>query len=209
MKFHLYFLFYFSFLLISCSEDEDILPAYTQDLADLQTNEKGYATTLTTDNGTVFSISNEVKGLHSDTTYRILAAYIPSENRAILNSYATILAPNVSKYKTEALSTDPLTVTSCWKGLDYINFRLAIKGSVEKSHYFGFHQTDLITNDNGSQTLCVLLLHNQNDDSLYYTRETYISLPLIPLRSLLTVGRDSIRITVQTFDEPFIRTFAF
>lgn len=198
------------FLLLSaCSEDEDPLPSYIEGLADLNTNAAGRATSLVTDEGVSLTLSNEVNGLRPDTTYRILAAYLPNGESATLNSYARILAPEVLKYDDEYVITDPISVTSCWRGTNYINLRLEIKGSANSTHYFGFHQTDFVRNSDGSATLCAVLIHDQNDDPLYYTRETYLSLPLQPLSSLLNAGRDSVRLTVKTFEGDYVRTFAY
>lgn len=196
-------------LLSACSDDETTLPSYVEGLADLTTNAAGRATSLVTDEGETLALSNEVSGLRPDTTYRILAAYLPGEGSAALNSYARILAPEVMKYKDEYVTTDPLSVTSCWRGASYINLRLNITGSATGTHYFGFHETEFRRNADGSATMCVVLIHDQNDDPLYYSRETYLSLPLQPLSSLLTTGRDSVRLSVKTFDGEYVRTFAY
>jgi len=206
---YLILLLFSLFLLPSCSDEDDPLPAYVEGLADLQTNSAGRATDMVTDEGEKLVLKNEVGGLSADTTYRILAVYVPQNGSATLNSYARILAPEVQKYNLKQVKSDPLSVTSCWRGAYYINLRLAVKGTAQTTHYFGFHQTDFLRNKDGSATLCALLIHDQNSDPLQYTRETYLSLPLRPLCSLLTAGRDSVRLTVKTFDGDFSRTFAY
>lgn len=206
---HLIFLLFTFLLLPSCSDEDDPLPAYVEGLADLQTNSSGRATAMVTDEGEKLVLNNEVGGLCADTTYRILAAYVPKNGSATLNSYARILATEVQKYNPKQVKADPLSVTSCWRGADYINLRLAVKGTAQAVHYFGFHQTGFLRNQDGSATLCALLTHDQNSDPLQYTRETYLSLPLRPLSALLTAGRDSVRLTVKTFDGDFSRTFAY
>lgn len=206
---HLIFLLLTCFLLPSCSDEEEPLPAYVEGLADLHTDASGRATIMVTDEGEELYLNNETGGLRADTTYRILAAYALGNGTATLNSYAQILAPEVKKYNSGQVASDPLSVTSCWRGADYINFRLAIKGTAKSVHYFGFHQTGFSRNEDGSATLCTLLIHDQNGDPLQYTRETYLSLPLQPLSSLLTTNRDSIKVIVKMFDGDFSRTFAY
>lgn len=195
-------------LLNACSDDEEALPPYIQGLADLQTDANGRGTVMVTDEGRTLALSNPATGLHADTTYRIVAAYLPDGTAVRLQSYSPILATRVGQYAGAYITTDPLDVTACWKGAEYVNFRLALKASATGTHYFGFHQTDYIRYPNGKRTLCALLLHDQNKDPLYYTRETYLSLPLAPLKNLLTPGRDSIRVTAHTFDGTFVKTFA-
>lgn len=195
-------------LLCACGKDEAPLPPYVQELADLQTDATGRVEALVTDAGEPLTLANMVSGLRPDTTYRVVAAYVRNGTAAQLTSYAPILAPRVARYADHDIHTDPLTVTACWRGANYINLRLALRASVQGVHYLGFHETDYLRHADGSRTMCVRLLHNQNGDPLYYTRETYISLPLEPLHSLLQAGRDSLRLTVTTFTGEYVKTFA-
>lgn len=194
--------------LTSCGDDEQPLPPYVQGLADLPTNSDGRASTLITDNGEELTLSNPVSGLRRDTTYRLVAAWVRSGTTAELSSYSPILALPVARYAQSDIHTDPLTVMACWKGAHYINLRLALKATATGIHYMAFNQTNYVRNDDGSRTLCAQLIHYQNNDPLYYTRETYLSLSLKPLESLLQTGRDSLRLTVRTFDGDYVKTFA-
>lgn len=194
-------------LLLSCDDGEDPLPAYTQDLAEMVTDGQGRAARLVLDNGESRAIANSVTGLVSDTTYRIRVLYTLTDGKAWLTNYAPVLTAQVTRYKEQSVITDPLAVTACWQGCNYINLRLTLTGTAKGVHYFGFHQSDLAENPDGSRTLHVLLLHDQNDDPLYYSREAYLSLPLRPLDTTLTAGRDSIRVSVHTFEG--LRQFVF
>lgn len=197
------------FLLSACSEDEEALPPYVQGLAELRTDGAGRGATFVPDDGASLSVANAPTGLKADTTYRILAAYLPDAGTVHLTSYAPVLAPEVGKYASGDIVTDPLSVVACWQAGGYVNFRLSLKVSAGKTHYFGFHQTGYVRHADGSRTLEALLIHDQNGDPLYYTREAYLSLPLRPLDGLLQSGRDSVSVSVQTFDGIFMRTFAF
>lgn len=187
-------------LFASCNDEEDALPSYTQDLADIVTNWQGRAVRMVFDNGESKTIANEVSGLVNDTTYRVRALYTVEDDKVWLTNYSSVLTVEVAKYKEESVITDPVSVVACWQGGNYINLRLSLKGTTKGVHYFGFHQTGDVENPDGSHTLQVVLLHDQNNDPLYYSLEDYLSLPLRPLDSTLTAGRDSIRITIQTFD---------
>lgn len=209
MKFRCLFLLCALLVMASCSDNDDYAPAYVQELADLTTDSSGASTNITTDNGELLTLTQAVTGLRPDTTYRILANYIRQGSEAQLAGYAKILAPEVGIFSIENVVTDPLSVTSCWQGSDYINLRIRIKSTSDGTHYFGFHETNYIRHADGKRTMCVMLIHDQNNDPLYYSRETYISLPLRPLSSLLTAGRDSLQLTIHTFDGTIVRTFSY
>lgn len=192
-----------SMLLLSaaCADQETPWPDYRQDLADLQTDATGCATLMVLDDGSTRSVKNLIYGVKPDTTLRVLALYSEQgAEGAWIADYAPILVSQIAKYSAEALKADPVGLVSCWRGQDYINLRLSIKGSNGHSHYFGFHQTDYLRHANGARTMCATLLHNQNNDPLYYSREAYLSLPLRPLDHLLKAGRDTIRLTIKTFE---------
>lgn len=194
--------------LASCKEEEEIWPNYEQALACVKTNGYGQALELILDDGTHLRVTNYKAGLRADTTYRALTLFQRNGTSAWLSDFAAILAPPVLKYPADKVRTDPVGVTALWKSGDYINLRLAVRGSVMKSHLFGFHRARTIPNEDGSQTMVVRLIHYQNEDPLYYTREAYLSLPFRPLIPELQPNRDSIRLEIQSFDEVCQETFA-
>ena len=192
----------------ACSTDDTPLDNYQLSLAELPTNNYGTANTIGLDTGENLPLSQSITGLTADTIYRIQALYVIQSGRVALNNYAFVLAPEVKKHSEAYRIYDPLDVTTCWKTAHYINLRLAVKGSASGKHYYGFHQTGYIYNADGSRTMTVHLIHNQNKDPLYYTRDTYISLPLRPLAHLLLAGRDSLSLSVTTFEGERSYSFA-
>jgi len=197
-------------LFAACSSDDEPMPSYVESLADLVTNARGEATTLVLDKGETYTLSAAPSGLLADTTYRILALYLPTDDHtASLTNYAQVLAPALYTYSDEVITTDPLQVIACWRGRDYINLRIGIKGSSTGGHRFGFHNAGIAENADSSCTLRIILLHDQNDDPQYFTRNLYISLPLRSLPERLQTGRDSISLSAQTFDGTFQQTFAY
>lgn len=195
-------------LFTACSNDDNPMPAYQFALADLTTDHSGTATYLNFDDGTTPQLSQAVSKLKADTTYRMQVAYVLNNGKVQLHSYAPILAPQVARYKSN-IAKDPLQVVTCWQTPRYINLQLNIKGTAKGVHYFGFNETDFRTNTDGSHTLLVELIHNQNNDPLYYTRATYLSLPLQPLCTLLHAGTDSLQLTICTFNGKQVYKFKY
>ena len=183
---------------MACNDEEAPLPAYVQDLAEIQTDVQGNALTLTLDQGEVLKVGNQVGGLQPDTVIRVRALYQKTDQSAWISSLAPVLTPHLAKFKPEVIITDPVSLTACWRGEHYVNLRLGIRCTAEGKHIFGFHETDCIRHDNGTQTLQAILLHDCNKDPQYYTREAFISLPLRPLEGRLQEGRDTLQLSIRT-----------
>lgn len=194
----------------SCSQDEAPAAAYTQGLGDLRTDAAGRGISLRLDGADDWAVvTNPPAGLRADTTCRVLAFYVRQGAQLRLADYVPVLVAAVGRYPASLMITDPLTPVACWRIGDYINLRLAIKGSVNKAHALGFAQTDYIRHADGSRTLCAVLLHHQNGDPPYYTREAYLSLPLRQLDGLLAAGRDTVSLTIETFAGRTVYAFPF
>ena len=210
MRFAQYLMLMVCMLFTSCEEEKTYLPAYIQDLGEIKSDTQGYAQTLTLDQGEILQISNQVGSLKADTITRVRALYQKLENQSIwLSSIASVLTPHLAHIKQESRKTDPVTLIACWKGQNYINFRLDIAGTTQGKHIFGFHENNLFKNPDGSQRLQAILLHDRNGDPEYYTRETFISLPLRPLQNRLQAGRDTIEIDIPTYKGWEIKKIAF
>ena len=196
-------------LFVACEEDEPMTPPYRQEIADLPTDARGEAQQVCLDNGTNLKLETTLSGLRPDTLYRVRMLFTEREDGRIhLTDYVPILAPEVGKYASDKIVCDPLDVVACYKSGPYVNVQLALKGSAGGVHAFGFHQTDYVRHNDGARTLHALLLHHQNNDPLYYTREVFLSLPLRPLSELLLAGRDSIAVHFHTFDGEMVYRFA-
>lgn len=190
----------FVVVLTACGNDEKPLDNYEISLAELVANNAGSAVDIGLDDGSELPLLSPISGLKADSIYRIQAMYVKTnENKVRLVDMASVLAPKVVKYSVEKKKHDPLDVTTSWLSAHYINFRLAVKGTAKGTHYYGFDQTGYVKHTDGSRTMVVHLIHNQNNDPLYYTRETYLSLPLRHLNTLLQSGKDSIVLNVTTF----------
>lgn len=193
--------------LAACNSEEGLQPAYRQELADLLTDSQGQVTAMTLDNGQTLALTNRVNGFEPDTMVRVLAAYLPDNDGARLAAYSPVEVRHLTAAAETELPTDPVELTACWKGKDYLNLRIKLKGHRHDVHELGFVQTDVAKNANGTQTLYACLLHDQNNDPLWYTQTVFLSLPLSPLYNRFQSGRDSLKIKVNTFKGP--ATFCF
>lgn len=123
---------------------------------------------------------------------------------------------------------DPLKVLSVWRVERYINLRVDIMTSgaphgvgylwdgfdVDNRHYtaqdlrlrFGAEATlreirdQLAADHTQPVTLVMRLLHDAAGNQPYYTRSTYISMPVYPFEDQLVAHRDSIALLIPTVD---------
>ncbi|MGM9688413.1 MAG: hypothetical protein ACI3YD_05120 [Alloprevotella sp.] len=194
-------------VMAACSDDPTPLPDYQQTLADLPTDPSGCTDRLILDNGSSLSLTQTVNGLKADTLYRVLAMMAQEGSTARLRSCSQLLAPPVVEYRDSKLTTDAVSVVACWQTMRYINLQLSFMGTAQGTHLFGFHRRELVENADGSRTLHVLLLHDKHNDPAHYSRQTFLSLPLLPLQETLRSGTDSLHLTVGTPDGE--RTYRF
>ncbi len=185
--------------LASCKDDDEPMPNYQLALAEITAGADGTATRVTFDDGSTYQLAQGISNLNADSTYRIQVMYVLQGETAVFSQYAQVLAPPVTVYPEEKVKHDPVELLTVWRGGNYVNLRFNVKGTATGLHYFGFNQTGVESHANGTRTLCAELLHDQNGDSLYYSRNTYLSLPLRPLSQQLRTGTDSVRLTVSTF----------
>lgn len=196
-------------LLSACSDDASPMPSYREDLVCLLTDASGVIGEMRCDDGQTYHVSNVKGGLRPDSTYRALALFTheAGSDAVWLTDYAALLAPQPHRFQG-SVRRDPLSVVACWKSGGYVNLRLQVKGSNGVAHYFGFHEADVRKNPAGGNTVCIQLVHNQNNDPLYYSRETYLSLPLDRYDALHASTADSIELTVATFSGDYVNRFA-
>ncbi len=204
-------LFFLGFLFVfaACDkEEESPLAAYRQDLAEVFTNFVGKTTHLLRDDGTKLSILNPQGGLTPDSAYRVIALYTESPDGIVIRGLSSVLSPLPREFREESVRTDPLGLTAMWRGGRYVNLRLALKTG-GSAHYLGFIDRDIVRTHDGKLKACIELYHSQNNDPLYYTRETYVSCPVWGYAERLQAGRDSVELSVNTFSGKVIKTFLF
>ena len=125
MKRYIYILICVFLLPIGCKDDEEIAPAYREDLLDVQTDGSGRTITLLRDDGQRFTIVSGFKtGLPADTVLRVMAAYEVSGASAAVTAMQQVLVPRIQTYAAEKIVCAPVAVTACWQGGNYVNFKL-------------------------------------------------------------------------------------
>lgn len=184
-----------SSLLFSCDEESDTLLSYRQDLATIHTHRDGTATHLTRDNGQQLKLSNILKGLVADTTYRVYALYIEHPEQIELKSCSNIHSPMPAVYPETQQIRNPLDVVAAWKSGGYFNFQLRLKSNVDGKHRISFHDAGISTNLDGTTTQHLILLHHDNNAAQHFSQDVYVSCPLFTLPKT-----DSIRFHVTTFE---------
>lgn len=196
--------------LTACGEKEAPLPEYRQDLGELITDASGRGTHFVRDDGARFELTDPPAGFTADSLQRIIALYadVPAGQRLTLKSYTKVLSPQVTLFPEQIVRFDPVAIESVYASGAYINLFLLVKTGGQ-GHRFGIHQAGTIANADGSRTLCASLLHDQGNDPLYYSRRTLLCCPLRPLQAYLREGKDSIRLTVQTFEGKKSFQFAY
>lgn len=192
----------------ACDNEDKPFPAYQTMLADMTPDANGRVDKLVLDDGTVETLTNPQTGLKADSTYRICALYEPKTATGIaLVAYAPVLTMTPEVYDAALVRTDAVNELVCWQGAAYINLLVGVKGSNVGKHYFGFNRGTLTDNGNGTRTLHITLLHDQNGDPAYYTSDRYLSMPLKSLAGTLRPDTDSVSVIVNTFGG--VERFAF
>lgn len=144
------------------------------------------------DNGTLLNITNPIQLLRPDTTYRSIVTYTLHDNQATLYQHVQAFAPLPIKADPDMeIITDSCHIEALWRSGRYLNARMQVLGK-DVSHIVGFIDQGITTQADGSQTLHILLYHDQNSDPKAFTRTFYLSIPLYPYASQLQSNRDSV-----------------
>ena len=70
--------------LCGCSKDEDdSMPAYKIDLAEIDTDHDGLVTVVRFDNGVTYTVGQKITAETADTTYRCMCTYFVDANQKL------------------------------------------------------------------------------------------------------------------------------
>jgi hypothetical protein len=202
--------------LAACGDDDDdyVYPSVVTTFVDLHTDGEGVAHTITTDEGRTWPIHPRegLGGLTPDSTYRMVIMYEPLEQDEEVQLYSAqkVISPYpkpIDEFKD--VFTDPVELTSIWRGGDHLN--LVVKAQVkDRQHTYHFMDLGISTDEaDGHRTLQLALYHYRNEDVEAFSRTVYLSVPLQSYADTLRSG-DSIRFSMNTYGEGVIaRTFAW
>jgi hypothetical protein len=198
----------------SCGDDSDyVYPNVVTQMVDILTDADGVATSILTDAGHEYAIQARegLDGLTADSTYRMVVQYVELEGDEIkLYTAQKAISPNpkpIEEFKQ--VKTDPVSLTSIWRGGEYLN--LVVKAQVKtESHNYHFMETGIDTRQtDGHRIVNLTLYHDRNDDVEAFSRTVYLSVPLRKYADALLPG-DSIRFSLNTYEDGFIeRKFAW
>ncbi|MBR5804471.1 MAG: hypothetical protein IKY31_09080 [Bacteroidaceae bacterium] len=197
-------LLYISVGFTSCSQEDEgyTYPSLLSEFADVCTDEFGVFTHLLTDSGERLCIANsaEIKAnsVTPDTIYRTLSRYELVDGGAKLYSLQAIPAPEALPHDAfpEGVKADAVEMQSIWRGGDYLNMILLVKAQDGK-HSFHFVEDSITLSSTGVTTLYLRLYHDAGNDVQAYTQKAYLSVPLQPYKSILSLG-DSICFSIPT-----------
>lgn len=195
------------FAFTSC-EDDEIMPAYTQELVELVTDASGDARKLVFDDGHQLAIMNHVGNLTPDSIYRVRAMYIPTDNGAELRAAQLVVSSFPVEMDSAMVQTDPLELKSIWGSPRYVNMLVGVKTG-GGSQMMGFVDQGVSTLPGGIRKQHIALFHDQTEDPLYYTENVYLSCPTYHLSDSLIHGRDSVEMVIHTFKGIIRKSFLY
>lgn len=189
----------FALCCFACSED-DPLPPYRRDLAELSTDSRGTACVLTLDDGRRYAIEGDAPShLTPDSTYRVLATHLVAadNSRTQLASVQAVASPMpIARTIAMPQRIDGIGLLAVWRVPRYINIRATLPSSGEQ-HAIAFVEDRLTTNPvTGHHTLHLTLLYDKGDNADHYATTAYLSCPIYHYASTLSTGTDTIALTL-------------
>lgn len=146
----------------------------------------------------------------ADTTYRAILYYNKVKNSAgkmVAEAKSMSLVPTLNAQSSPSdLKKDPVKFESLWtaRNLRYVNVSIILMtGKPDEEDIrqtLGLVCDTVIQHEDGRQTVCYSLTHDQGGVPEYYSQQCYLS---IPVTSILA---DSLRLTLQTYEGEISRT---
>lgn len=183
---HIFFLLTALFSCAACSDKMEEYPSLLMEYITAETGDKGTVTGFTTDKGRFYSVSEDKTGktFTRDSTLRLITYYefvasSKKDTTACLYAAAAAVSP-VPKQESEfkgGIYVAPADILSIWMGKEYLNVVLNILAQ-DKTHTFGFIEQSRTTDEKGRTIVSLMLYHDDNNDTMAYTKRIYLSIPL-------------------------------
>lgn len=198
-----------AFCMVACGDDDDEgshIPSYITDFMLVSTDAKGYITTVTLDDGSIYPVTTQKRMTdYPDTTLRCRANYTLDEGQLRLYGVGKVFAQKpvpasafrlilngVSYDGEEYIPRDPVKVVSMWKSGGYINLHLGLMTTGN-----GVHQYAFCEDSPGHYSLVHLRPYA---DAESYTEQIFMSMPI-------PEGMEELTFSVYTYDGIYTRTF--
>ncbi len=181
---------------IACDDEETEQPSYITNLVEAYTDGSGNIRSIRTDDGTRYTVEQNINTGKADTVFRCLSTYVTTESAAQLYSLEPVFSAHPRPAaEFHSLPHDPVKFISSWASDHYINIRIGILATDGSNHAYGFAEDD-VTTVNGKRTAWFTLLHQrQNNDAESYTEELFLSMPRANY-----LDCDSFVINIHTYD---------
>lgn len=194
---------------LSCSDDDNdtAMPSILAEFVEANTAADGTIRTITTDNGTIYTLNNKIKTDVADTTFRCVCNFTPTDgaHKATVYNIKHIYSfPPIPAQQFESHDYDPVHVQSVWKGGKYINIILGVMTSGNGIHACAFSEDSVTLTAEGTKTVHVSLLHKRPDNDIEaYTQKVYLSMPV----SHYADSCQTIALSIPTYDGTKTYTF--
>lgn len=184
-------------LVVSCNDDDDVVPAYVVELGEAYSDSSKHITSIRMDNGKTYAVDQTIAASSADKTYRCLCTYALDDDGGIdIYSLQQVFAQSPHPLASFiAFPMEPVKFYSCWKSDRYLNLKVGVMTSGVGVHTFGFSIDSVYTSGN-KQVACFSLFHQRPDeDAESYTEETFLSMPTEDFADF-----DTLVISVPTYD---------
>lgn len=212
-KYFNFFIFLICAALLSCTVDayekgEGDYSLLTAELVEASVNSSKQVTQVITDDAQLLTLTQPFTAkwvARPDTTYRALLYYnrVGAAKAEVVNMGAvSVLYPLNADSLKKGMKADPLYVESIWQSRNgrYLNMQLRLlTGQVAND---SIRQSIGIVKAKGSTSTHqqLQLYHDQGGQPEYYSSSVVVSL------ATNSLSADTVTITVNTYDGPFVRT---
>ena len=193
-------------VLASCSKKDDTpYPSIISDYVTVVGDDQGKVQYIIIDDGTQYSVDNEITGMRRGATARAVCGYVHTEQGHV-RVYNILGIPLLGCIPdTVPPRMDPTGIASVWASGGYVNLHLLPKtqGGLQK---WGFINDSVTTNAQGGKTYHLSLFHDQGEDPVSYTGHLYASIQADSVADTRQAG-DSLVLYINTFDN--LRSWQF
>lgn len=196
----------------SCEKEQDPLPSYIQELAELHADHSGVLRTLVTDRGESLGLVNPQPGFSSDSVYRAFTLYTKEQGGARLYQMGSVASGCAVQMDSSAVQQSPVELISLWKTQSrWMNLHVRVYSGSEPQQlrWVWTRLEERETTGGVTKMLHLQIDSKPQSEPYHYTEEVYVSCPLTPFSNMLSKGKDSLTVTVNTTKGLLVRKFEY